>query len=83
MIAVPVYRVHQIPLVGPGFEPAAFLSSVTQPALETGDMYRRAETLRVSSTVQGTDEEIKGKRIGFVTTAREEWLASNGKGSIW
>lgn len=43
--ALPPARVAQVPSVSPGFEPAQFLGEITPAALETGQLYRRANEL--------------------------------------
>jgi ABC-type transport system involved in multi-copper enzyme maturation permease subunit len=41
-IAVVLHRAYQIPLVSPGFDPAAFVASTPRDAMETADLYGRA-----------------------------------------
>ena len=41
LIAVPVYRVYQVPLIAPGFDPAEFAAAISSEALETGEIYHR------------------------------------------
>ena len=48
MVAVPYYRVHEIPDVSPGFEPAAYPAEITPEAKATAELYRRANELYVS-----------------------------------
>jgi ABC-2 family transporter protein len=57
LVAVPMYRVHQIPLVSPGFSPDEFARSLA-PTVEqqkTADLYRRAGEL-LPKTRWTTDE---------------------------
>jgi hypothetical protein len=42
LAAIPVVRVHQVPLVDPGFSPEEYLDSTTPDGLATAEIYRRA-----------------------------------------
>ncbi|MBI3838668.1 MAG: ABC transporter permease [Planctomycetia bacterium] len=67
IVAVPIYRVWQVALVGrPGFDPAEYLSQITPEGTATAALYRRADELYVGSGRGPTDTESK-------------WLEENAK----
>jgi hypothetical protein len=45
LAAAPFSRIAQVPDVTPGFDPAAYVAEITPAALETGEIYRRANEL--------------------------------------
>jgi hypothetical protein len=49
-IAMPIYRVHELPLVSPGFDPVAYESTITPAARQTAEIYRRANDLYASAS---------------------------------
>ncbi len=45
LAAAPLARIHQVSDVAPGFSPASYVAGITPAALETGEIYHRANEL--------------------------------------
>ncbi len=73
LIAVPLYRIHQIPNASPGFSPDGYARSVapTETAKETADMYRLAGDL---VTEDPTDDWAK-----LPDVQQQDWLKENAR----
>ncbi len=79
LVAVPIYRVHQVPLVSPGFDPQEFVATFPQDALKTADLYLRANDLYVAAPL-----DSDSRLIDFVEDAGRppsdqaiKWLTDN------
>ncbi len=74
LTAVPLYRVHQIAEVSPGFSPEAYARPITAEQRATVEMYQRASDLRVPwkyDEPAETEEARKKKENAWLTANRE------------
>jgi ABC-2 family transporter protein len=71
LIAVPLYRIYQIPDVAPGFSPDEYARSIapTEAAKETADMYRSA-----ADSLDWMDWDDWNK---LSTAKKQEWINAN------
>jgi hypothetical protein len=74
MAVVPFYRIHELPLVNPGFDSVAYESTITPEARQTAELYRRANDLYSSAS----------RSIGFhdnrtPNAAARQWLDENAE----
>jgi hypothetical protein len=83
---VAIYRVHQIPLKSPGFEPEQFLREITPEALAVGDLYRKAGDSMVGPTRTPDPDAVGTLDRDFfshrgdgqkLSQAQSEWLNEN------
>jgi len=84
LIAVPVYRVYEIPAVDPGFSPEEFARPATAEERETFEMYRTAGLTYVPISPRklpsGTDEETAPPEPEAERAAREKaWIEANAE----
>jgi len=78
LVAVPWYRVHEIPLVKPGLDSEAYLATFTRPAKDTADLYLRAgEQYMPSSEYLGIARGPQYRGSAALTPAETEWLNNN------
>ena len=82
LIAVPVYRVHQIPLVPPGFDIEKSVP-VTDEARATADLYRRANDLYVPRPKPAVPSNylpsFRQRLEKPLPQSERRWLAENEK----
>lgn len=82
LIAVPYYRVHQIPPLHPGFDPQEFLSHVTPEALATADLYQRASLLDERPPIdpkEGFELDFAYETTRPPSKAALNWLHANSR----
>jgi hypothetical protein len=79
LVAVPVYRVEQIPVVEPGFSLQEFLRPNTPEEQETADMYRKAagalSRIGFETAPNDNEQTIAAKRKAYFFA----WVQENGE----
>jgi hypothetical protein len=62
-VAVPIYRVHELPIVSPGFDVAAYEATITPEARQTAELFRRAsdryEGASISTGFNGNGSRVR------------------------
>ncbi len=84
LVAVPLFRVYQIPYVDPGFSPEEFARAITPEEEETSEMYRRALDRYVSlppkplePVVVDESQEPEPDPYPQLTDREKTWVESN------
>jgi len=92
LVAVPLFRVYQIPYVDPGFSPEEFARAITPEEEETSELYRRALDRYVSPPPKPQEPEVPEEPevvdesqepepdpYPELTDRQKTWVESNGE----